>query len=161
MTERSKSRRTQDADYCIVQLVCGTRGLVLLCELNDAPKLAGAFGPSEGTAGLVLSSDVSVEEALQLPARAMDALLQGLFGHDAKEAFDEVDPGSVRRAVMKAGLGMRGQPLRGGGIVVGVEIVEHDAKPLLATLGDDRVHELEKGFAAAVVTHMGGDFAGL
>lgn len=134
---------------------------MLFGELNDAPKLGGAFGPGEGTAGLVIASDISVEEALQLPARAMDGVLQGLFGHDAKEAFDEVDPGSVRRAVMKADLGMRGQPLRRGVIVVGVEIVQHDAKPLLAMLGHHRVHELQEGFAAAVVAHMGGDFAGL
>ena len=132
---------------------------MLFCELDDTPELVGAFGPREGTAGLIISADIGVEEALQLRAGAVDGLLQGLLGHDAKEALDEVDPGSMRRAVVEGDLGMGGQPLRGGHIVMGVEIVEHDTKPLLAMPGDHRVHELEKGFAAAVVPHMGGDFA--
>lgn len=67
----------------------------------------------------------------------MDGLLQGLFGHDAKEAFDEVNPGSVRWAVVKGDLSVRGQPLRGG-VIVGVEFVQQDAKPLVAMLVNHR-----------------------
>ena len=138
-----------------------TRSLVLSCKLNDALKFVGAFGPSEGTAGPIVLSDIGVQEALQLPAGAMDGLLQALLGHDAKEAFDEIDPGSVGRAVVKGDLGMRCQPLGGSVIGVGVEIIQHDAKPLVVMLGDQRVHELQEGLAAAVVAHVGGDFASL
>ena len=69
---------------------------------------------------LVVIGDEAKEIFLQFNPGAMHALRQSLSTENAEETFDQIDPGGVRRRVVKADARVALQPLVGGLVLMNV-----------------------------------------
>ena len=96
-----------------------------LGRVDDALEFLGALRPREGGAGLVVRLEVLQQKAPERVFRAIDALREPLLAQDAEEDLDEIDPGRMRRRVMKMDPGMALKPPAGRGVLVNVQVVEH------------------------------------
>ena len=106
-------------------VVCRLRGF------DNALELLGAFGPRKRGTRLVVLVKVLQEKCSQRHLRAVDALGESLLAQDAEKDLDEIDPRGMRRRVMKADLGMTLEPPLGRGVLVNVQVVEHDMQVAL------------------------------
>jgi hypothetical protein len=75
---------------------------------------------------LVVAGEKAVEEFLEIPLRPLHTVRQPLLAENAKEAFDEIQPGAMGRSVVKANLGMAAQPLAGSVILMNVQVIDYD-----------------------------------
>ena len=66
--------------------------LILLGGFDDALKVFRPFCPSKGIGVHVVILKVPVKKGFQLGLGSLNALAKTLFGEDAEEAFDQIEP---------------------------------------------------------------------
>ena len=92
---------------------------------------------------------------LQVPPRAMGALLYAAPCQDAEEAFRQGDPGGVRGSMVKVHLGMAPQPALGGGILVDIQIVQNHVHFPLREVPHHLLPKAQEVDGSAPLFHLG------
>ncbi len=159
-------------DYYIVQLVIyiilspmatprfsWMRRLILSGLLNNMLQVLRSLRPHEGGTGFVIVVDELQKVLFQFPPRAMDAPLEPAPGQDAEKAFGQVDPGGMRRGMVKVDLGMPPEPSLGGRALVDVQVVQDNVKLAVRVVPRHLVHETQE-IDGGSSFHFGQNLAG-
>lgn len=118
--------------------------LIFLGGLDDALQFLRALRPREGRAVLIVVGNKLNEKVFEFAPRAMHAVRQPLLTENAKEAFDEIHPGGMRRGVVEVDAGMAPEPAPGGRVFVNVEVVQDHVQIACGEGSDDVVQETKE-----------------